>query len=134
MANEILPDEGLDYIVNVLLKNGGSPANLYLFLWKGGSATTVPASTATIGTMGGTFAEVTTTDYPGYARLAVAVADWGTIGAKTIWSQATRGATAAQKSFAGATSAATPSAAINGFGLASASTAEIGRASCRERV
>jgi hypothetical protein len=75
--------------------------------------------------MGGTFAEVTTTDYPGYARVAIPAADWGTPGADTIWSQAVRAVTAAQKSFAAATAAATPSAAINGFGIASASTAGV---------
>lgn len=122
---EIFPNEGLDYILGVIPKAGTTPTNLYLFLFKGGTASTVPAATATIGTMGGTFAEVTTTDYPGYARVAVASTDWGSAGADTIWSQSVRAVTAAQKSFAAATSAATPSAAINGFGLASASTAGV---------
>jgi len=122
MADRV-PTEGLDYIVNVLLKNGGSPANLYLFLFKGGTASTVPGASATIGTMGGTFAEVNTTDYPGYARVAVASGDWGAIGDQTIWSATYRGAVAAQKSFAAATGAG--ATAINGFGLASASTAGV---------
>jgi hypothetical protein len=120
---EICPNEGLDHLLGIFPKNGTNLATTYLFLFKGGTASTVPATTATIGTMGGTFAEVTTTDYPGYARVAVAAADWGTPGADTIWSQAVRAVTAAQKSFAAATAAATPSAAINGFGLATASTA-----------
>lgn len=122
MADRV-PTEGLDYIVNVLLKNGGSPANLYLFLFKGGSASTVPGAAATIGTMGGGFSEINTTDYPGYARVAVAVADWGAIGDQTIWTATYRGAAASQKSFAAATSAG--ASAINGFGLASASTAGV---------
>lgn len=122
---EIFPNEGLDYLLGIVPKGGTSPANLYLFLFKGGTASTVPAATATIGTMGGTFAEVTTSDYPGYARVAVASGDWGAAGSDTIWSQTVRAVTAAQKSFAAATSAATPSAAINGFGLASASTAGV---------
>lgn len=122
---EIFPNEGLDYLLGIVPKGGTSPSNLYLFLFKGGTASTVPAATATIGTMGGTFAEVTTTDYPGYARVAVASSDWGSAGADTIWSQSVRAVTAAQKSFAAATSAATPSANINGFGLASASTAGV---------
>jgi hypothetical protein len=120
-----MPNEGLDFLLNIFPKNGTNAANLYLFLFKGGSATTVPAATATIGTMGGTFAEVTTTDYPGYARVTIPAADWGTPGADTIWSQTVRAVTAAQKSFAAATAAATPSAAINGFGIASASTAGV---------
>lgn len=119
---EILPNEGLDYILGVIPKAGTTPANLYLFLFKGGTASTVPAASATIGTMGSTFVEVTTSDYPGYARVAVASSDWGSAGADTIWSQSVRAVTASQKSFAAATSAATPSATINGFGLASAST------------
>lgn len=122
---EIFPDEGLDYLLGIVPKNGTNLANTYLFLFKGGSATTVPASTATIGTMGGTFAEVTTTDYPGYARVAIAAADWGAAGAGTVWSQAVRRVVASQKSFAAATSAATPSAPINGFGIATASTSGV---------
>jgi len=122
---EIMPNEGLDYLLGIVPKNGTNLANTYLFLFKGGTASTVPAATAVIGTMGGTFAEVTTTDYPGYARVAVASTDWGAAGADTIWTQTVRAVTAAQKSFAAATSAATPSAAINGFGLATASTAGV---------
>lgn len=124
---EILPDEGLDFLLGIFPKNGTNAANLYLGLFKGGSATTVPARSATLATMGGTFAEVTTTDYPGYARVAIPAADWGAIATESIWAAAggvtdARVVTAAQKSFAAATSAATPSAAINGFFVASAST------------
>lgn len=122
---EILPNEGLDYLLGIVPKNGTNLSNTYLFLFKGGTSSTVPAATATIGTMGGSFVEVTTTDYPGYARVAVASSDWGSAGSDTIWSQTVRAVTAAQKSFAAATSAATPSATINGFGLASASTAGV---------
>jgi hypothetical protein len=123
---DIIPNEGRDYRLNIFPKNGTNAATLYLFLFKVGSATTVPAVTATIGTMGGTFAEVTTTDYPGYARVAIPAADWGEITTETIWDVVdARVVTAAQKSFAAATSAATPSLPINGFGIASASTAGV---------
>jgi hypothetical protein len=115
VANEIMPDEGLDYILNIFPRNGTNIGTLYLGLFKGGSATTTPANTATLAIMGGTFAEVTTTDYPGYARVAIPSTDWSTPAVGTTWGQAVRRCTAAQKSFPGATAAATPSAAINGF-------------------
>jgi hypothetical protein len=123
---DTIPNEGRDYMLGIFPKNGTNAANLYLFLFKGGSATTTPAATATIGTMGGTFAEVTTTDYPGYARVAIPAADWGSPATETVWDvTSARVITAAQKSFAAATAAATPSAPINGFGIASATTAGV---------
>jgi hypothetical protein len=114
----IVPTEGLDYLVNLALKNAESPDTLYLFLFSGGTATTVPAAAATLAVMGGTFAEA---DYTSYARVAVPTADWGTIGDDTVWGQAVRAATAAQKSFPAA-GAADAAADINGFGVATAST------------
>lgn len=120
MANEIIPDEGLDYIINVLLKNGGSPANLYLGLFESQTATTTPAANAVLATQTG----VTESNFTSYARVAVAVADWGTVGAKTIWTQTTRGATAAQKSFPAA--GAAYATAINGFFLATTPTRATG--------
>jgi hypothetical protein len=113
---EICPNEGLDYMVNVLLKNGGSPTNLYLGLFTSQTATTVPGATAVLASATG----VTEATYTSYGRPAVASGDWGAIGAQTIWAQAVRGAVAAQKSFAAA--GAAYSTAINGFFLASAST------------
>jgi len=121
-AQDIFPDAGLDYMLGIFPKNGTNAATLYLFLWKGGTASTVPAAAATMGTMGGTFAEVTTTDYPGYARVAIAAADWGSAAGETLHTVVARVVTATQKSFAAATAGATPSAAINGFGIATAST------------
>ena|SRR5688500_4765856 len=114
-AQDIFPDAGLDYMLGIFPKNGTNAANLYLGLFKGGTASTVPTSAATLAAMTGTFAEVTTTDYPGYARVTIAAADWGTAAGETIHTVAVRAVTATQKSFAAATSAATPSAAINGF-------------------
>lgn len=124
-AQDIYPNEGLDYLLDKFPKGGTSPTTLYLFLWKGGTASTVPAASAVITNMGGSFAEVTTADYPGYARVSIASGDWGSPASETIHTVATRAVTGAQKSFAAATSAATPSAAINGFGVASASTAGV---------
>jgi hypothetical protein len=112
---EICPDEGLDYLISVILKNAGSPANLYLGLFTSQTASTVPAANAVLATATG----VAEAAYTSYARVAVPVADWGATGAKTIWSQATRGATAAQKSFPAA--GATYATAINGFFLATTS-------------
>jgi hypothetical protein len=114
-AQDIFPDAGLDYLLGIFPKNGTNASTLYLALFKGGTASTVPASGAVLGTLGGSFVEVTTTDYPGYARVAIASTDWGSPAADTIHTVVCRSVTATQKSFAAATSAATPSAAINGF-------------------
>jgi hypothetical protein len=114
-AQDIFPDAGLDFLLGIFPKNGTNIGTLYLGLFKGGTASTVPASTAILSAFGGSFAEVTTTDYPGYARVSIPSTDWGSAAADTIHTVAVRAVTAAQKSFAGATSAATPSAAINGF-------------------
>lgn len=119
MANEILPDEGLDYIISCLLKAGTQPSNLYLGLFTSQTASTVPGASAVLSTATG----VTEAAYTNYARVAVASGDWGSTGAKTTWSQSGRGTTASQKSFPAAT--ASYSTAINGFFLASASTAGV---------
>lgn len=116
---EIVPDEGLDYLINVALKGGTSPANTYLGLFTSQTASTVPAATAVLATSTG----VTEAGFSGYARVAVPAASWGTTGVKTVWSQTVRGTTAAQASFPAATAAyATP---ITGFLLASTSTAGV---------
>jgi hypothetical protein len=114
-AQDIFPDAGLDYLLGIFPKNGTNASTLYLGLFKGGTASTVPTSAATLAAMTGTFAEVTTTDYPGYARVAIAAGDWGAAAGETLHTVVARVVTAAQKSFPAATSAATPSAPINGF-------------------
>jgi hypothetical protein len=116
---EILPDEGLDYILAIFPKNGTNIATTYLGLFTSQTASTVPASTMVLATPTG----ITEAGYTGYARQSIAAASWGTTGAKTIWSQTTRGTTAGQVSFPAAT--ATYSTAINGFFLATASTAGV---------
>lgn len=117
---EIIPTEGLDYLISVILKNGGSPANLYLGLFTSQTASTVPAASAVLDTETGV-AEAT---YTSYARVAVPVADWGATGDKTIWTQSARGSTAAQKSFPAA--GAAYATAINGFFLATTSAVSTG--------
>jgi hypothetical protein len=117
MANEIIPNEGLDYILAIFPKNGTNIATMYLGLFTNATASTTPAATAVLATSTG----VTEAAYSGYARVSIAAASWGATGAKTIWSQSARGTTAAEVSFPAAT--ATSATAINGFFLATASTA-----------
>lgn len=117
---EIIPDEGLDYILAIFPKNGSNLATSYLGLFTSQTASTVPAANSVLATPTG----VTEAAYTGYARKSIAAASWGAVGAKTIWSQSTRGATAGQVSFDAATAAY--ATAINGFFLASASSAGVG--------
>lgn len=117
---EIFPNEGLDYLLGITPKNGTNLANTYLMLFTGATASTTPTATAVLSTSTG----VTEAGYTSYARVAVAAADWGSAGSQTIWSQSARGVVASQKSFPAAT--ATYSTAINGFGLATASTVGVG--------
>lgn len=120
MANEIVPDEGLDYLLTLLLKGGTPPTTTYLGLFTSQTATTTPAGTAVLATSTG----VAEAAFTSYARVAVATADWGAIAAKTIWAQSgARGTTAAQKSFPAAGGAY--ATAINGFFLATAATGGI---------
>lgn len=117
MANEIFPDEGLDFLLGIVPKNGTNLATVYLGLFTSQTASTTPASTAVLATSTG----VTEAAFTGYARVAIPSTDWGSAGAQTIWSQATRGVVAAQKSFPAATAAY--ATGINGFFIATASTA-----------
>jgi hypothetical protein len=115
MANEIIPDEGLDYILAIFPKNGTNIATTYAGMFTSQTATTTPASTAVLATATG----VTEAGYTGYLRVSIAAATWGATGAKTIWSQTGRGTTATQVSFPAATA---PSAvALNGFFIATTS-------------
>lgn len=113
---EIIPDEGLDYILGIFPKNGTNLANIYMGLFTSQSASTVPAANMTLAGPSG----ITEAGYSGYARQAIAASSWGTAGAKTIWSQSTRGVTAGQVSFPAAT--ATYATPINGFFLATTSS------------
>jgi hypothetical protein len=114
---ELFPNEGLDYLLGIVPKNGTNLATTYLGLFTGATASTTPAATAVLSTATG----VTEAAYTSYARVSIAAASWGTTGAKTIWTQSARGTTAAEVSFPAAT--ASYATAINGFFLATASTA-----------
>lgn len=116
---EIVPDEGLDYILAIFPKNGSNLATAYLGLFTSQTASTVPAANMVLATPTG----ITEVAYTGYARQSIAAASWGTTGAKTMWSQTGRGTTAGQVSFPAAT--ASYATAINGFFLASASSAGV---------
>lgn len=116
---ELIPNEGLDYLLGIFPKNGTNLATGYLGLFTGATASTTPAATAVLSTSTG----VTEAGYTSYARVSVPSTDWGSVGSKTIWTQSTRGVTAAEKSFPAAT--ATYSTAINGFFLATALTAGV---------
>jgi hypothetical protein len=119
----IIPTEGLDYMVARIVEGATAPASLWIGLFTGGDGTTVPAASATRGTMGGAFAEALTgSTYPGYAAVEMtANTEWGAIGAQTVWGNSVRGSVGTQQSFAAATSAA-GSANITGFFLATAVT------------
>ena len=110
---EIVPNEGLDYWLNIMLKAGTPPANTYLLLWEGATASTTPAATAVLATQTG----VTETNFGGYLRQAIPAADWSApAGGTSIWGDATvRSCLATQESFPAATGAY--ATAINGFGL-----------------
>lgn len=116
---DILPTEGLDYLVTLAVKTGTAPTSLWLGLFTSQTATTVPAASAVLATSTG----VTEAAYTSYARVEVPDADWGAVGDDTIWTTAVRAATAAQKSFPAA--GAAYATAINGFFLATAATAGV---------
>ena len=114
---EILPIEGRDYMLGVIFKGATQLTNHYLGLFTSQSATTVPAETAVLATATG----VTEASFTSYARVAIPTSDWGSAANATIWSQAVRALTAAQKAFVAA-GAAYSGAAINGFFVATALT------------
>lgn len=116
---EIIPDEGLDYIISIFPKNGAGLATAYIGLFTSQTASTVPAAGMVLATPSG----ITEVNYTGYARQAIAAASWGATGAKTMWAQTGRGTTAGQVSMPAATGAY--ATAINGFFIASALTAGI---------
>lgn len=109
---EILPNEGKDYLIGVVFKNSpAAPATLYLGMFTGTTATTVPAESSVLATPSG-FAEAA---YSGYARKAIAAASWGALA--TILSG--RGITGPAVAFDAATGAS--ATAINGFFIATTS-------------
>lgn len=116
MANEIMPNEGLAYLLGIVPKGGTSPTNLYLGLFTSQTASTVITAAQTLA------ANITEPTYTSYARVAVALTDWGSVVAgDTVWGQTVSSVAASQKLFP-ANSGSTYSTPINGFFLASASS------------
>lgn len=114
---EIFPDEGLDWLLAIVPKNGAGLATLYLGLFTSQTATTVPANTMVLATPTG----ITEAAYTAYARQSIASTSWGANAA--LASPVGRKTTAGQVTFP--TVGATPGGAINGFFLATAATAGI---------
>jgi len=103
---EIIPNEGLDLMLAIFPKNGTNLATSYVGLITG----TLPTATAVLSTYTGVTEATTISNY---ARQSHAAAGWGSVGARTIWSQSTRGVPGTQVTFPTPASAfATP---ITGF-------------------
>lgn len=73
---EIMPDEGLDYLLGIAFKGGTVDTTLYVGLITSGTASTVPARTATGGASPSGWTEMTASSGT-YARIAIATGDWG---------------------------------------------------------
>lgn len=108
--SEVFPDEGLDAVLSVFPKNGANYANLWAGLFTGQSASAVMART---GTLSACIAEPSGGSY---GRQVVAASNWGA----PSTSGNGRKVTNAQITFPTATA---PWGTVNGFFLASASTA-----------
>lgn len=100
---EIFPNEGLDLIYGIVPKGAAMPANTWIGLFTGYTASTVGTSAATISA---TWAEVSAAG--AYARNTISSSSWGTVGT----TQSGRGSAAAQVTFATATAVW---GTINGF-------------------
>lgn len=117
---EIFTDEGLNWLLGIVPKgnsNAAPPQTLYLMLFTSQTATTVPAASAVLSTATG----VTEAAFTNYARIAIAAADWG---ATAAGSPDGRQVTSAAKTYAAI--GATVGSTLNGYGIATASTAGIG--------
>jgi len=99
---EIFPNEGLDLIFGVVPKGGTAPANTWIGLFTGYTASTVGTSDAVIGS----WTEVSAAG--AYARQTIASSSWGTVGT----TQSGRGSAAAQVTFPTATAVW---GTVNGF-------------------
>jgi hypothetical protein len=73
---EIFPDEGIDKAMGIFPKNGANLATLYMGIFTSQTPATVPARTATGGAVPAGWTEAAGA---GYARIAVAAADWGAL-------------------------------------------------------
>lgn len=115
---EIIPDEGLDYMLSALFKGGTVDTTLYLGLFTSQTASTVPARTATGGATPSGWTEMTASSGT-YARIALATGDWG---AAATNGSGRRISLSAAKTFTGFVSAA----AANGFFIATNSASGAG--------
>lgn len=112
---ESFSTEGLDYLLGVTPKGGTNPTTLYLGLFTGASASTVPAITAVLSTYTG----VAEAAYTSYARVSIASGSWGAAAAGAGAASGGRQVTAGQVTFPTAT--ATYATQINGHFLTNAS-------------
>lgn len=109
---ETFTDEGLDYLLGIAFKGGTVDTTLHLGLFTSGTASTVPARTATGGASPSGWTEMTASSGT-YARIALATGDWG---AAATNGSGRRIALSAAKQFTGFVGAA----AANGFFIATA--------------
>lgn len=117
---EIIPDEGLDYMLGVLFKAGTVDTTLFLGLFTSQTATTVPARTATGGAVPSGWTEIGASS-GSYARIAIATGDWG---AAATNGNGRRIALSVAKQFTGFVG----TAAANGFFIATNSASGAGGA------
>lgn len=115
---EIITDEGLDYMLGVILAGGTVDTTLYLGLFTSQTATTVPARGATGGASPSGWTEMTASS-GSYARIAISTSDWG---APATNGSGRRRSLSAAKSFTGFVSAA----AANGFFIATHASSQSG--------
>lgn len=115
---EIIPDEGLDYLLGIAFKAGTVDTTLYIGLFTSQTATTCPARTATGGASPSGWTEMTASS-GSYARIAIATGDWG---APATNGNGRRIALSAAKQFTGFVGAA----AANGFFIATNSASGAG--------
>jgi hypothetical protein len=115
---EIVPDEGLDYLLGIAFKAGTVDTTLFLGLFTSQTASTCPARTATGGASPSGWTEMTASSGT-YARIAIATGDWG---AAATNGNGRRIALSAAKQFTGFVGAA----AANGFFVATNSASGSG--------
>lgn len=115
---EIIPDEGLDYMLGVLFKAGTVDTTLFLGLFTSQTASTVPARGATGGASPSGWTEMTAAS-GSYARIAIATGDWGSAATN---GSGRRVALSSAKQFTGFVGAA----AANGFFIATNSASGSG--------
>lgn len=115
---EIVPDEGLDYMLGVLFKGGTQDTTLFLGLFTSQTASTVPARSATGGAVPAGWTEMSASS-GSYARIALATGDWG---AAATNGNGRRITLSAAKQFTGFVGAA----AANGFFIATNSASGAG--------